>query len=327
MGITMTELAKLANVSQCAVSLVVNGKSEGRLSEKTRRRILELIEKYDFRPNFSAKVLKKSKFYAVGIVMPAPKSFFDTEIIAKLQLSLAAEKYLALFSFYPSIQELPSAFNSVLEHNVDGIISWEYHDCLRKSGIPAVLYFSQKDGWDCIAPDFTVAVRQALEYLTSLGHTRIGFVGSHWKMNAMDRRRAAFLKLAPEFGLSVKPEWVVDSMGTHEDGICAGGKLLHQSSRPTAVITMNDNIAVGLISACLDGGLRLPADLSILSFDNTDLAKVSLPSLTSFDLCTSRIVECLSDRVLERIEKRDLAPEIILIPPELVLRHSCAAVH
>ncbi len=93
---------------------------------------------------------------------------------------------------------------------------------------------------------------------------------------------------------------------------------------PTAVITLNDNIAVGMMSIFFKAGVKVPEDISILSFDNTEQAGVSIPPLTSFELNTREIVRVLSDRLLERIEHPHLPPETFRIRPELILRESCA---
>ncbi len=135
----MKELAKLAEVSQCAVSLVINGKAEGRISKENQERILALIKEHDFRPNFSARGLKNSKVYTVGVIMPTPKSFFDTQIISNLQIRLARKKYMALFSFWQTERSVVDGYNSVLEHVVDGVISWDYHEILRKNDFPVIL--------------------------------------------------------------------------------------------------------------------------------------------------------------------------------------------
>lgn len=322
MGLTMKELAKLAEVSQCAVSLVINGKAEGRISKENQERILALIKEHDFRPNFSARGLKNSKVYTVGVIMPTPKSFFDTQIISNLQIRLARKKYMALFSFWQTERSVVDAYNSVLEHDVDGVISWDYHEILRKNDFPVILYQTSREDFDNVAPDFPAAIRKALAYLSGLGHSRIGFVGGTRK--SRDLRRESFLHFIGEFGVAADPGWILDAQGLHENGVLAAETLLRRRDMPTAVITLNDNIAVGMMSVFFKAGVKVPEDISILSFDNTEQAGVSIPPLTSFELNTREIVRVLSDRLLERIEHPHLPPETFRIRPELILRESCA---
>ncbi len=314
----MTEIARLAKVSQSAVSLILNGKADGRISSEKQKRVRDLVEAHSYRPNFAAKGLRKGRIFTIGIIMPAPKNAFAASMISMLQLKLEERGYMALFSFWGGMKTVRKAFDSVVEHNIDGLISWEYDDCMHKEKIPTVFYCQSHAGFDSILIDFTAAIRQALEYLKGIGHLRIGFLGL-----SDDPRATAFEEEMLRLHLELRPEWKLETIGIQEEGIRGMEILLRMRERPGALVVMNDSIAQGVLFAAHRSGIRIPEDLSVISFDNSVDAAFLLPPLTTFSIPVGVIADALIDRILARIQTPDHPDFSVTIRPELCLRESC----
>ena len=125
MGIGMKELASLAGVSQTTVSLVLNGKADGRIARVKQEKVRELAKQYNYRPNLSAKSLRKQKQYTIGVSMPMPVNTGYSDMLSLVQEKLAERGYMALFSFWKTVEGIEKAFESIFLHNVDGIIAWD----------------------------------------------------------------------------------------------------------------------------------------------------------------------------------------------------------
>lgn len=322
MSLTMTEIARMAKVSQSAVSLVLNGKAAGRISVETQKRILKVVANYNYRPNLAAKGLRQGSVFTIGIIMPAPKNSFQAKMISTFQMKLEERGYMALFSFWQELKTVRNSFESVVNRNVDGLISWEYDECMLAENIPTVLYCQSHPGMDSVNIDFLSAVRQALEYFRELGHVRIGFLGNHH-----DPRFSAFKKEMLRMGLELRPEWTPEkSLGPEEGKLCME-TLLKVPERPSALIVRCDSMVAGALFAAYKAGVRIPHDISLISFDNSINSGFLLPPLTTFASPVETITDSFIDLVLSRIQNPDRADVSVTIRPELCLRESCCRYH
>ncbi len=319
MGITMKELAALANVSQSAVSLVLNDKGDGYIAKPRQELIRELARQHNYRPNMAAKGLRTSRQYTIGILMPAPVSIFFAGMVSKLQFELLKQGYIALFSFFQSDDELPKAYDAVIQHNVDGIISWVYHDCLDPELIPTVIGFYGKESFCRIDIDWEGYAHDAIDYLVSLGHTRIGF-----GMRLTEIRYRCLIKYLRELGLPDNPAWSIHALGTLEGGIKFMTQFMTLEDRPTSVIMSNDPMAYSAIALASRNGLKVPRDLSLIGYNNSKESSCFEPTLTTFDSHDLEVVDSLIEMILNRIENPS-GPAILrsIAKPELIIRESC----
>ncbi len=319
MSITMGELAALAEVSQGAVSLVLNGKAKGQISKAKQEKILAFAEKYNFRVNMVAKSLRNKRQYTVGVIMPCYANSFYAAMISRLQMNLAARGYMALFSFWQNTDDIENAYNSVYGRKVDGIISWDVCESMLQDRIPIVFYNREVKGHDSVRYDFVGAYRELFEYLFGLGHRRIGYAGV-----AGDLRRGYLKKFLRERGIKLEDRWCFD-----HDSVSDGNKILEQlqtmSDPPTALIATNDEPARDVILAGIRKGMRFPEDLSVAGFMDLPEAKMMNPALTTFNSRNEELADCLVNLILRRIEKPELPLEQALIIPELIVRDSCCA--
>ena len=321
MGIGMKELASLAGVSQTTVSLVLNGKADGRIARVKQEKVRELAKQYNYRPNLSAKSLRQQKQYTIGVSMPMPVNTGYSDMLSLVQEKLAERGYMALFSFWKTVEGIEKAFESIFLHNVDGIIAWDYHECLAREKIPAVIYGAEIPGFDAVMQDYAFSSKTTVKYLLELGHVEIGYLGP------LEDPRAEFLRQnLEEARLPVREEWFIPAKGTLPGGNDAMPEFLSPKKHPTALVAQNDSIAAGAMFCAIRSGIRIPEDLSVIGFNNTVTAAFTLPPLTTFNTHTNDLADALVDLLMKRLETPDMPVQVSKIRPELVIRESCKSI-
>ena len=327
MSITMEELAKLANVSQGAVSLVLNGKAKGQISQKKQDLILSLAKEYNYRMNMAAKVLRKQRQYAVGIVMPRCLNMFYASLVTLLQQKFSERGYMTLFAFFYG-DDFEKVYNSLYERQVDGIISWEHSPLLLDGDIPSVVFCNDlNERIDSVTSskrfcqcgfDFNAVYVSLFEHLYALGHRKIGFVG-----NTHESRCALLDRFLRNKGIYDGSAYFFHCKDDLNGNISLFEKILTAPERPSAIVTTNDETARQLISVGSYLGIQFPRDISIAGFMNLPCSQAMYPALTTFDSRNGDLADSMVEMLLSMIEKPDIPVEDTFIQPELILRTSC----
>jgi len=320
MSVTMRDIAKVAQVDTSVVSAVLSGSKHIRVSKEKRSHILSLVESMRYRPNMSARSLISRKHYAVGILFYSTKDRFYAEMMAEVQQRLVARGYVGIYAFWKNEQEVFGAYESVLSRGVDGIITCHNDISLFPANMPIVIYGAQHENYDCVLIDCKKAVTEAFDYLTGLGHRKIGFVATD---SSDGGRYKYYLECIKRLGLPFRPEWVCPGSGFFEDGYRGAQQILSSSSRPTALIARNDIVGIATIAAARDAGLQVPDDVSVVSFDNIEEARYSQPPLTTAGADIEKQVDCLIEVFFNRLAKPDSPRVKNIIEPELIIRSSC----
>ncbi len=322
MALSIAELAELAGTSRTSVSLTLNGKAKGKISRATQETILRLMAQHGCRPDTAARWLRSRKGNTIGTVMPSPHNAFYAQQVAEIQINLAARGYTALFSFWETEADIPQAFESVFSHGVDGIIAYDFHPCMIRENIPAILFaLAPNSVLDVAMSDERETIRLAVASLKELGHRRIAFCG-----NFSGGSYEAFRICMSQENLELRPQWQRHALGYMVSGAEAMRQILAAGDMPTAVICHNDEVAVGVISALDDAGLKSPDDMSIIGSGNMPLAEYCRPSLTTFECHYQAIAVHMVERLLQRLQHPELPPETRCFQPELIVRKSTGAV-
>jgi LacI family transcriptional regulator len=178
-----------------------------------------------------------------------------------------------------------------------------------------------------IVIDHHRAAELALAHLKELGHERIAFLRGQPNSADSATRWEAIQEVAPEFGIRIRPELVLQLEGldsTPELGYPYGKALLAKNIPFTALFAYNDISAIGCIRAFQEAGLRVPEDISVVGFDDVSLASFSLPPLTTVRQPLVKMGRMAAETLVDRIEKRSSFLQDIRVEPELVLRRSTA---
>lgn len=320
---TILDVARLCGLSKSTVAYIISKNPEYKASENSIRLVEEAVKALGYRPNHAAKSLSGRRSYTIGVLIPISGSAYYATMALNIQMSLIARGYSGLFSFWGTLDNADMQYNAVqtvLNRQLDGIISWIDDDIFLKESIPAVFYGTKSASYDSVMPDYDSAVRKALEYLTGMGHRKIGFVGSH-----DDPRNMAFRKNIPLFSIDDNPAFSYMKAGTTEAMQSAEYFIsLAPDKRPDALIYQCDDSAIAAVSMFRRHGIEVPRDISIIGFDNVLEASETFPNITTFDHKTKEIADSLVDTLLSRIASPEKPLRQIIVTPEMIIRESCA---
>ncbi|WP_053368483.1 LacI family DNA-binding transcriptional regulator [Bacillus sp. FJAT-27245] len=337
--VTIKEVAKEANVAPSTVSRVIA--NSPRISEKTKQRVKEVMERLGYYPNLQARSLAAKSTRTIGVIMPASaeKAFqnpFFPEVLRGISKHAHAAKYgiyLSTGSTQAEIHE--EVVSMVMGRRVDGIIllysrikdrTMEY---LRESGFPFTVVgrpYKNNHAITYVDNDNVGITKQMTEYLISLGHTKIAFVGGNPDFVVTIDRQKGYREALAEAGIPYMEHYTFTNEMVAGNGKDAVKALLELESRPTAVVTLDDLLAHEMIGSLESYNIRVPADISIASFNNLSLSEHSSPPLTSIDIGTIRLGYQATQYLIEKIENPEMEPKGVIIPAKLIERKSCAPV-
>ena len=290
-GTTLKDIARIAGVSIRTVSLAVSG--EGRMTDETRSRILTIARNLSYHPNLAAKGLRMSKSFLIGAVFPFLNVSFFNRILGGIEQRCFENGFDILISSPPPDQNLdllepgnpPSrSLDRFIARKVDGIIasptpsSYVPYRGIIDAGIPLLQVMTRIPGLAApfIGVDNELGGRIATRHLINLGHRVIGFLGSSLgEYPEITQRYQGYLKAFVENGICVDPESVRMEAGTLLDveiACAATNSLLAKVPAMTAIFAPTDYAALGAIRACQEAGKRVPEDISVIGFDDIEVA-------------------------------------------------------
>ena len=314
MRVTIKDIAAAARVSPAVVSAVLNRNKSIRCSEEKRQLILELVRNMGYRPNRAAQVLGKRKSRQIGVLSYSPSDPSVARIIGELERQISERGYSAVFGFWSDYASIETAFDSVLAHPLDGLISM--HNGLIDAvpeGLPTV-YYGDVPGKCCVKLDYRQYFEQVLTLLAGLGHKTIGFVCWHH-----ENLHELFCSVCAEKGLQTSPFWSPEGSGFYENALETALELLRSEERPDALICRNDVVAFAVINAAKQCGLRVPEDISVVGFDDIAPASYFIPPLTTCGAPAEKIASTLLEILFTGAE-----PGMTLIDMDLIIRGTCS---
>jgi LacI family transcriptional regulator len=332
MPASLTDVAKAAGVSIATASRILTG-SDYPVADKTRRKVLRASAELGYRPNLIARSLRREQTLTIGIIVENFLSPFIPPIIRGIQERLRQQDYfsIVLDSDWDPVAEA-QAIERLGMRQIDGIIFVESY--LRSSEEVAALIdkphlfvhrLFNSLGINSIAPDDRNGARRAVRHLLALGHRRIAFINGLAGWDAAINRLAGYEEelaawaVAPDPALIRQGDWQVQS------GYEAAQQLFRMAERPTAVFAANDLMALGVIYAAQEAGLRIPADLAIVGYDDRDVAGFVRPALTTVQMPCEQMGHIAAESLLRLIRGEIDLLEPTLVQGDLVVRQSCGA--
>lgn len=338
-SVTIRDVAKAAGVSAATVSSVLNDKNHARVAPETRRRILETVRRLGYRPKQMARSLRTGLTRFIGLSVPlAPdpplSPFFYEVITGALKAAKEHGWMVTLLGFRSKDEELALLQDAVERRVVDGFLLFDpYESDLRlsllKGQLPFVVVGNCNDSEVfTVDNDNVEAAKLATHHLLQLGHRHIAFVHVplHF-MTAQDRLKGYQLALE-EMGIPFCPDLLAEADGYYgvESGYRAFRSLLERTTPPpTAVLAMDDSLALGVIQAAQEQGLRVPEDLSVIGFNDARFTEHCEPPLTTVRVFAETLCFYATDMLLRLIRGEQVAPRRLLVPTQLIVRASCRA--
>ncbi len=337
-NITIYDIAREAGVSPATVSRILTGNASVR--PEKRDRVNEIIRKYQFRPNAMARALSETRTRFIGMISAdVSNSYYHSLFTA---CTNAAEKHgysILLFNTMSRTELEDVAVSRMIEQRVDAIIiaggridldqpDGAFIGMLRSTvGHTPVIVASRSPLPEVpgVAADHEKSMDLALRHLIALGHREIGFVYTGKQFYITREMLDRFYAVMTECGLPIRPEWMIEVPDYDIDSGRAGAdRLLALGKKPTAVLGLNDMISVGLLKGLTDRGMRIPEQMSLMSFDDTYITGLPTPGISSVDYDYDLFAGKLINTALSLAEGNEV-PRQQLIVPSIKVRASCSA--
>lgn len=333
---TIRDVAEWAGVSNATVSNVINDK--GKVSESTRKDVLEAIEALNYRPNASAQRKLQSRGpKSIGIVIKEIHNPYFAEVIVGAQEKAQEEGYAIMLSSSEGHRDTEGqVVDLFVEKDVDGIIINPLNDRdadlshlfnLKRRNIPFVL-LEEVHGLksNLVDIDNVQASREITSYLFELGHEDvIHFAGPRYSMHS-DERIEGFRQAFFDSQQVYSEDFVVRAGAHLEEGYQAGLKYFRDrpaSERPSAVSCYNDLVAIGLLRALRELDIDVPEEVSVTGFDNIKSCEYAPVPLTSMGIPTRKMGRMAMEVLVRQIENPD-EPEVVNLKAEMAVRDSTA---
>jgi DNA-binding LacI/PurR family transcriptional regulator len=330
---TIADVARKAGVSKGLVSFALNDRPG--VSAETRERILAIAGELGWEPSLRARSLSTQRAYALGLVIARDPSIiaadpFFPSLIAGIEQALApAGQALVLCAVAGEKEEVDSYRRLAADGRVDGVILTDLRRddpriaLVVELGLAAVT-LGRPDSpspFPAVVVDDGQGIRDAVEHLVALGHTRIAHVAGPASMLHGRRRRDSFVAAVAAATPDADPSLVIETDFSAADGVRATEELLTLPNRPSAIVYSNDVMAIAGMGVAARAGLRLPEDLSITGFDGTDMGGYVNPPLTTVSTTAQEWGRVATSTLLEVINGGTVT-DVELPPAQLTIRGS-----
>jgi LacI family transcriptional regulator len=327
---TISDVAKRAGVSTMTVSRVIN--RSGYISQETEERVNKAISELGFVPNALARSLRFKQTKTIALVLTDITNPFFTTLARGVEDAASENGFTVMFSNTDeSPDEEAALLTTLLQKQVDGVLlvpagsSKEPVVYLQERSIPVVVLDRRVPGVcvDIVRCDSIPGAYAITRHLIDLGHRRIAMLSGPLGISTSADRAQGFRQAMEEAGIEIEPQWLHYGQFTQGSGYSLAQTLLPRSPRPTAIFAGNNFIAVGAYTALREAGLRVPEDISLVTFDDLSSKFVLEPFLTTVDQpaydmgyqAMKRLLECMSSDPPSQ-------PQELLLPTRLIIRGS-----
>jgi len=287
--VTIRDIARAAGVSVATVSRVINGRPD--VSPQTRDAVLRVARQHNFTTNRSARALSVGRTGLVGFTLPwVDQNYFTGILSGAAEALYEQEQRIVLCPTHHEHDREVTLLERLMNGTTDGaivLLPEESNDELRRLqevGYPFVVADPRQpldEGIPAVSASHLAGARAATDHLLRLGHRRIGLITGFPGWTATEERREGYKAALAAAAVPFLPELVVEGEFDAETGYTAARRLLELPDPPTAIFASNDNMAAGALRAAAERGLSVPGQLSVVGFDDTELARILSPQLTT----------------------------------------------
>lgn len=322
---TIYDVAEESGVSIATVSKVIN--NTGNMRDTTRTRVKEAMERLNYRPSMMASALTGKGTKTLGLLVPDISNPYFSEMARTIE-GRAHEFGMSIIicSTYEDIEKETKYLELLQQQQVDGfIIASTFQDKnllkgLRQNGIPFVMLAHDNAGMESpsVSVDDFKGGYEATSYLITLGHKNIAIIAEQENRSSM--RIYGYREAHAANSLECLEENIYKTTATLENAKNVFGEIMKKNDMPTAIFTCNDLLAIGVIHGAKEAGLKIPEDLSVIGYDNTILATITVPALTTIAQPITDIGNRVVDVIMEQIKENHRSNERILFNPQLIVR-------
>ena len=326
---TQEDVARLAGVSRALVSLVVRNATN--VSDESRARVLAACEELGYSPNAFARSLASKDIRTIGVLINDVTNPYFAHLFESFAKVAAEHGYDILTA--PGTRSAHSEMrlvDTLLEHRVSGLALlsplMSTKDLRRIANLsPTVVIGRQAGlpGLDMVTTDEVAAAREVVQHLYDRGHRHIAHITGGPGNQPSKAREAAFRSITRDFGIDAT---VVEGSFTEDGGKKGASALLGLGKLPTAIVAANDLCAVGAMGVMRAAGLRIPDEISLIGYDDSQIAQLDLVQLTSVQQAVEGFGSAAMTALIARVADPGLPRSVQLLPARLMERTTVAAV-
>lgn len=324
------DVARLAGVSVATVSRALS--SPEKVSPESLEKVHTAIAEVGYRPNMLARNFRSARAYAVVVLVPDIANPFYSLFIRALEDRAHQKGYAVLLGDTRGTPERELEYVRRVETRLaDGIVQLRPSSEKSQNNIPPDVPCVNACGCEyttgpAIRIDNRGAARSMVNYLISLGHRRIGVISGLKDNPHVIERLEGYKEALAEAGIEFDKELIAEGDFTMWSGLNAAFQFCNMAERPTAIFSMNDEMAIGAMQTLKNRGIRIPEDISVTGFDDIAYAKYSDPSLTTISQPAEEMGKMAMDMLLKVIEGEPLSQRECVLPTEFIIRKSTGPV-
>ena len=329
----MKDIARIAGVSLGTVSNVLNETAGVR--EPVRQRVLKAVQAAGYQPSQLARALRRDKTNMIGMIIPdITNPFFPAVVRGAEDVAFSNGYRLILCNTDNDHSKELVHLNELRTYLPAGLIVIPSNlsdltaqaEIYRKAGTGVVCIDRLPKNWsgDSVTADNEAGAYNATRFLLQMKHTRLAAITGPLHLTNSQERLDGFKRAVRESKLRVAPEYIQETTYDKQGGHSKALVLLRLVPRPTAIFAGNDMIALGALLAIREAGLRCPEDVSLMGFDDLDIAETTNPSLSSVSQSGYQLGTTAARILLDRLEGDKSPPKHLVLPTSLRLRHSVA---
>ena len=328
---TMKDIARLAQVSTSTVSHVINGSRF--VSDEIREKVMRIVVELNYTPSYIARSLKVKATKTIGLLVTATNNPFFSEVMAGVEQYCQKNQYnLIIATTGGDAKRLQQNLQTLIHKQVDGVLlmcgdSRFQADMELTVSLPLVVmdwWFTELNA-DKILENSERGGYLATKSMVDAGHQKIGIITGNLRKSVAKNRLQGYKKALSEANIVLNPDWIVESHFDFEGGIVGAQKLLALSDRPTAIFCCSDTIAIGAYQAIQNQGLRIPQDISIMGYDDIELARYLFPSLSTISQPKAELGKLAVETLLQRIQEPNENYRTLVLEPTCILRESISS--
>lgn len=325
MGITIKDIAKIAGVSYSTVSKALN--DSPLVKSDTKKKIVKIANELGYEPNFAAQRLVSKQTKIIGLIWPTIERVVLSTLVTKINNEINQTPY----SMILSVESTEKALDTFRRFQVDGIILFEENSepSKNQTNIPLISYGVAKNRtveYPMIDANHEQAMYQAVNYLYELGHRDFAYIGDLSSTDPMQKEKyKGFMMAMKKHKLSIEEINKIDTAGLDwYNGYAATKNRLDHSAPPTAIVGGSYDLSNGIIRGIKETGLRIPHDVSVISYDNIpQMANTEIP-LTCIGVPIEELAAEIVQSIIQSIEDENVTSMVKKMSPILVERESCA---
>ena len=330
--VTIKEVAQIAGVSIATVSRVMSN-SDYPVSEPTRATILQVAKDVGYLPNLAARSLRTDRSSLIGVILDNFDSQWAPVIIRGIQDILHNSGFFTLVVNIPwEKYSQADVVQDMLGHSVDGFIfveTWhpvpERREMLNNRPYVIVHRLFHESDPHSVIPDERHSSALVVKHLLGLGHRKIAYIAGDARYFSSAQRLNTYMDTMRAAGIEVRDGWIAQGEWQVPSGYQCAKQILAADDKPSAIVAANDGLAYGALLAAQDEGLRVPADVAIVGYDDHEISRIANPTITTVTLPLFLMGQVAAENLLRQLAADDIEYAEQLIPGELIIRQSCGA--